>query len=196
MNTIKKRFVIGCFLVCVSTYGCAFGTRHVTLNPMTTSIALNVSGESTFLEVVDKRNPSLKPVVGHVKNAYGMKTASIVADKEVSVWMRDIIAEEIKRSGAKLITEEVNLDKGMSKITIDVLVFYAQAFMRYGGEVSVVLSVKKNGRDIIKEKTYTGKATLGMNWGASSASYQKVLELAMEDMLKQLLPDSIVAIKS
>ncbi len=69
-------------------------------------------------------------------------------------------------------------------ITVDVLVFYGQAYMRYGGEVSVALTVKKNGRDIIKERRYSGKATLGMNWSASSESSQKVLELAMEDMLQ------------
>jgi hypothetical protein len=47
-----------------------------------------------------------------------------------------------------------------------------------------------------REVIYTGKATLGMNWGASSESYQKVLELATEEMLKTLMPDITTAIKS
>jgi hypothetical protein len=35
-----------------------------------------------------------------------------------------------------------------------------------------------------------------LNWGASSESYQKVLELATEEMLKTLMPDITTAIKS
>ncbi len=180
----------------LGSYGCAFGTRHVTLNPMKTSLTMDGLDESAFVEVADKRNPSLKPVVGHVKNGYGMKTASVVADKEVSVWMRGVIIDELKRSGASVISEGANLNEKLSMITVEVLVFYAQAYMRYGGEVSVALTVKKDGSDIIKEKRYSGKATLGMNWSASSESYQKVLELAMEDMLQQLIPDIITAMKS
>ncbi len=87
MKTIRPKLVIGCLLLLVTSYGCAFGTRHLTLNPIKTSLTMDASGESAFVEVVDKRNPSLKPVVGHVKNGYGMKTATVVADKEVSTWM-------------------------------------------------------------------------------------------------------------
>ncbi len=196
MNTTKKSLFIGCILLFVTTYGCAFGTRHVKLNPMKTSFIMDASGQSTFIEVIDKRDPSLKPVVGHVKNTYGMKTAEVVADKEVTIWIRDLIAEELKQSGASVITDGAKLDDKTNKITIDLLVFYAQAYMRYGGEVTVALTVKKNNRDVINGKRYSGKATLGLNWGASSQSYQRVLELAMEEMLRQLLPDIINAIKS
>jgi len=196
MNNTKKLFVIGCLLLFATAYGCAFGTRHVKLNPMKTSLTMDAAGQSAFVEVNDNRNPVLKPVVGHVKNTYGMKTAKVIADKEVSVWMRDIIVEELKRSGASIITESANLDDKTGKITIDVLVFYAQAYTRYGAEVTVAVTVTKNNRDIIRGKNYTGKAILGINWGASSASYQKVLELATEEMLKKLIPDIITAVKS
>jgi uncharacterized lipoprotein YajG len=196
MNATKRNLVIGCMFLFVTTYGCAFGTRHIKLNPMKTSLTVDASGQSAFIEVIDKRDPLLKPIVGHVKNAYGMKTAQVVADKEVSIWIRGIIVEELRRSGASVITDAANLDNKTSKITVDVLVFYAQAYMRYGGEVTVALTVKKDNRDIIKEKNYTGQATLGMNWGASSESYQKVLELAMEEMLQKLIPDIITATKS
>ncbi len=81
-------------------------------------------------------------------------------------------------------------------ITVDALVFCAQAYERYGGEVSVALTLNKHGKDIIQGKKCAGEATLGMNWGASPESYQKVLELAMGDMLQQLIPDVIQAVKS
>jgi uncharacterized lipoprotein YajG len=196
MTENRKLLVIALAFLFLTTYGCAFGTRHVNLNPMKTSFAFDSTGHSAFVEVIDKRDPELKPVVGHVKNTYGMKTAKVVADKEVSVWLRDIIVEELKRSGASVITDEAGLDNKATKITIDVLVFYAQAYMRYGGEVTVAVTLTKDNKKIVSEKTYTGKATLGMNWGASSQSYQKVLELAAEDMLKNLMPDIIEAIKS
>jgi uncharacterized lipoprotein YajG len=196
MNGNRKLFLTALTLLFLTTYGCAFGTRHVKLNPMKTSFATDATGQSVFVEVTDKRDPALKPVVGHVKNGYGMKTAKVVADKEVSIWVRDIILEELKRSGASVITDEVGSDNKATKIAIDVLIFYAQAYMRYGGEVTVALTLTKDNKKIVSEKTHTGKATLGMNWGASSESYQKVLELATEDMLKTLMPDIIAAIKS
>ena len=196
MNENGKLFVIALTFLFLTTYGCAFGTRHVKLNPLKTSFVTDATGESAFVEVMDKRDPELKPVVGHVKNTYGMRTAQVVADKEVSVWIKDIIVEELKRSGAFVIADEAVLDNKATKITIDVLVFYAQAYMRYGGEVTVAVTLTKDNKKIVSEKTYTGKATLGMNWGASSESYQKVLELATEEMLKTLMPDIITAIKS
>ena len=196
MNENGKLFVIALTFLFLTTYGCAFGTRHVKLNPLNTSFVTDATGESAFVEVMDKRDPELKPVVGHVKNTYGMRTAQVVADKEVSVWIKDIIVEELKRSGASVIADEAVLDNKATKITIDVLVFYAQAYMRYGGEVTVAVTLTKDNKKIVSEKTYTGKATLGMNWGASSESYQKVLELATEEMLKTLMPDIITAIKS
>lgn len=195
MSLSKKLCLIG-MLLFIGTYGCAFGTRNVTLNPIKTSLALDASGQTVFVDVIDKRNPELKPVVGHVKNTYGMKTADVVADKEVSLWVRDSIVEELKRAGALVVGDGLNLDNKTSKLTVDVLVCYAQAYWNYGGEVSVTLTVKKDDREIIKERNYSGKATLGTNWSASSASYQKVLELAMEDLLQKLIPDIIAAIKS
>ncbi len=192
-------FRINLFLLCLSLLtmsGCAFGTRHVTLNPIKTSLSLDATGQNVYIEVIDKRNPSLKPVVGHVKNGYGMKTADVISDKEVSSWVKDSIVEELKRADAVILPDDKNLDNKTSKIIVDVLVCYAQAYWNYGGEVSVVVTVKKDNKDIIKEKNYTGKATLGTNWGARAASYQEVLELAMEDMLQKLMSDLIAAIKS
>jgi uncharacterized lipoprotein YajG len=196
MNENRKLLVIASTFLFLTTYGCAFGTRHVRLNPLKTSFVMDATDQSAVVEVIDKRDPVLKPVVGHVKNGYGMKTAKVVADKEVSIWVRDIIVEELNRSGASVITDEALSDNKAAKITVDVLVFYAQAYLRYGGEVTVAATVTKHNKRIVNEKTYTGKATLGMNWGASSESYQKVLELATEEMLKTLIPDIITAIKS
>jgi hypothetical protein len=69
--------------------------------------------------------------------------------------------------------------------------------MRYGGEVTVALSVKKDTREIIKGKKYTGSKVIpGTNWVASAKSYQKTLELAMEDLLGKLMPDIIMALKT
>ncbi len=68
----SKLLAIGYAALFLTSFGCAFGTRHVALNPMQTSLTLDASGQSALLEVTDRRDPSLKPVVGHVKNGYGM----------------------------------------------------------------------------------------------------------------------------
>lgn len=59
-----------------------------------------------------------------------------------------------------------------------------------------MLSLKNNGNYLISEKIYTGKAILETNWAARAQSYQKVLEMAMNEMLQQLMPDILMAIKS
>jgi len=64
MNENGKLFVIALTFLFLTTYGCAFGTRHVKLNPLNTSFVTDATGESAFVEVMDKRNPELKPVVG------------------------------------------------------------------------------------------------------------------------------------
>jgi hypothetical protein len=100
MKTIGKKLVaIGFMVLFLTSFGCAFGTRNVTLNPMKTSLTLDASGQKASLEVTDKRDPALKPVVGHVKNGYGMKTAQVVADKDVSLWVRDAIGRAKENGG-------------------------------------------------------------------------------------------------
>ncbi len=130
-------FLITCFVIS----SCAFGARHVTLDPIKTSLSLDASGQIVLIEVKDKRNPELKPVVGHVKNGYGMKTAKVIANKEVSIWVKNSIVGELKRYGASVIESESEESDGISKVSIDVLVCYAQAYMRYGGEITVVLGL-------------------------------------------------------
>ena len=191
---IGKRYLILSMALIATMYGCAFGTRHVTLNPVKTSLGLDAVGQSVYVEVTDKRNPALKPVVGHVKNGYGMKTADVIGDKEVAVWVQDSILEELRRFGTVIITDPATVDAKASRLAIDVLICYAQAYWNYGGEVSVALTVRKDDRELINDKNYSGTARLGMNFAATSESYQKVLELAMDAMLQQILPDIITAI--
>jgi len=195
MNSINK-LSLGCLLLFLTTSGCAFRTMHVTLNPIKTSLVLDASGQGVFVEVIDKRHPSLIPVVGHLKDDWGIKTARVVADKEVSIWVKDSIVNELRRFGASVIEDRNNLDSKASRITVDVLVCYAQAYMRYGGEVTVALSVNKDSREIIRRKKYSGKVYPDLSWVVTAKGYQKTLELAMEDLLGKLMPDIIMALKS
>ena len=131
----------------------------------------------------DMRDSALRLVIGHVKNGYGMKTATVVADKEVTIWVKQCIENELQKNGAVL------ENASTSNIIVDVLVCYAQAYERYGAEVKGKVSVSSAGNEIFKDREYSGKDILGMNWAATSKSYQEVLELAMKDFLQKLLPD-------
>lgn len=181
-------------LLLVAMSGCAFGTRTVALNPVTTSLALDAAGQRVYVEVLDKRDAALKPVVGHVKNGFGMKTADVVGDKEVTVWVRDSLVAELKRSGALISVEPTTRDGRTSKIAVDIQVCYAQAYWNYGGEVRVALTVSQDQTALINGKMYSVTAQLGTNFGATAESYQRVLELAMDALLQQMLPDIITAI--
>ena len=169
--------------------GCAFGNRNIALDPISTNRSADLRGSNVYVVVNDNRNPLLMPVVGHVKNGYGMKTADVVADKEVTTWVKASIENELKRYGATLNLATQNNTLDDSKVTVDVLVCYAQAYWRYGGEVKARVSVDKQGVAVIKDREYSGTATLGTNWGATAESYQEVLSLAMKDFLEKLMPD-------
>jgi hypothetical protein len=193
MRRDKGLWVVYAVLL-VAMSGCAFGTRTVALNPVQTALALDGAGQRVYVEVLDKREAALKPVVGHVKNGFGMKTADVVGDREVTVWVRDSLLAELRRFGVQTISDPAALDGGASKLAVDVQVCYAQAYWNYGGEVRVALTVSQGQKALVDGKMYSGTAQLGTNFGATAESYQRVLELAMDALLQQMLPDIITAI--
>lgn len=184
----KRQMVYLLVLVALIANGCAFGARNIALNPVNIDNTYNLSGKKFLLSLTDNRDTALKPVVGHVKNGYGMKTAEVLADKDASLWVKENIEKELIRNGA---TTLQSIDKNVAdnKIDIELLVCYAQAYWNYGAEVKAKASLTNTDKVVILNKEYSGKATLGTNWAAAAESYQKVLELAMKNFLEKMMPD-------
>lgn len=92
--------------------GCAFGTRHVNLTyppdnkaSLGTATAEATEAEGSgkpilFVKFSDMRGDREK--VGHVRNGFGMKTAKVVADNDVTQWVNQAILQQLKQVGFKV----------------------------------------------------------------------------------------------
>jgi hypothetical protein len=81
-------------------------------------------------------------------------------------------------------------------VNLDLTVCYAQAYMKYGGEVAADVMVARGGAVLLPKTNYSGKASYGMNWGATEASYQGVLHEAMRGFLDAATPAIAAAAKA
>lgn len=179
---------------------CAFGNRHVTLNyppekqfesegPKVAEAApVPVNGKPIILmQFVDQR--SNKSVIGEVRNGWGMRTADVVAENDVSNWLTNAVRFELEKLGYK-VTLGTNNRESLSVIALggEVLHVYCTAMMTYEGEVSFFATLQKDGKELLR-KRYTGKGSAGMNWAAASSSYGGSLSEALSTALKDLVID-------
>jgi len=196
--------VVLCLLIS-SLCSCAFGNRHVTLNypPQKQSdssgsavaeAAMQSNGKSIdLMQFVDQR--SNKSVIGEVRNGYGMHTADVVVENDVSGWLTNAVRIELEKSGYK-VTLTSNKNDASSNIAMggEILQVYCTALMTYEGEVSFFAQLQKDGKEILR-KRYTGKGSAGMNWGAASESYGSSLAEALSLGIRELVADVNSAVK-
>jgi hypothetical protein len=179
-----------------SLCSCAFGNRHVTLNyppekqsesAVAEAAPVPVNGKSIILmQFVDQR--SNKSVIGEVRNGWGMRTADVVVENDVSSWLTNAVRLELEKLGYK-VTLGSNSDLS-SNIVLggEVLHVYCTAMMTYEGEVSFFAMLQKDGKELLR-KRYTGKGSAGLNWSAASTSYGSSLSEALSIAIKDLVVD-------
>ncbi len=184
----------------------AFGNRHVTLNyppekqsessgpKVAEAASATVNGKSIVLmQFVDQR--SNKSVIGEVRNGWGMHTADVVVENDVSGWLTNAVRMELEKLGYKV---SLGKDNGASAANIvlggEVLQVYCTAMMTYEGEVSFFAQLQKDGKELLR-KRYTGKGSAGLNWGAASSSYGSSLAEALSIAIKDMVVDVNSTIK-
>lgn len=199
LSRLRVLQVVGLGLLLSSLCSCAFGNRHVTLNyppqkqsesagPAIAEAAVQPNGKSIVLmQFVDQR--SNKSVIGEVRNGYGMRTADVVVENDVSGWLTNAVRMELEKAGYK-VTLTSNKNDALSNIAIggEVLHVYCTAMMTYEGEVSFFAQLQKDGKEILR-KRYTGKGSAGLNWGAASESYGNSLSEALSIAIRELVAD-------
>jgi hypothetical protein len=183
-----------------SLCSCAFGNRHVTLiyppekQPDTTgtkvaeAAPIPVNGKSIRLtQFVDQR--SNKSAVGEVRNGWGMHTADVVVENDVSDWLTNAVKMELEKAGYK-VTGGSNYNQPPTDIELggEILNVYCTALMTYEGEVSFFAQIQKDGKQLLR-KRYTGKGSAGLNWAAASSSYGSSLAEALSVAIKELIAD-------
>jgi uncharacterized lipoprotein YajG len=95
---------ISVFLLLLSS-GCAFTTAKVNLSytPTSQSPLVTLEPARVALQVEDHRIPEEKGKIGNKVNVYGMVTASVVSNKEVSLVLQEALKNELQNNGHKVV---------------------------------------------------------------------------------------------
>lgn len=161
--------------------GCAFGTRRPILeySPITSIRPSN----NIVLQVIQlEDNRSDKNIIGNVRNAWGMKTADVVTDTNISRWITSALKSELKNAGYTVVDENSE-----NEIKGEVTRVYCDALLNYEGEVSIKIVLNRGGEGLLN-KIYSGKAS-ALNWAATAKSYGVILQRSLQQAMNQVITD-------
>lgn len=191
---------VGCCLIIAATVtGCAFGTRQAPLSyppaaqePATqqTTAAAAASKNTTIVLNAFKDERTDKSVVGTVRNGFGMRTADVVASKDVAAWVTSAVGTELRANGYRVVGAAEPDSKGARVVEVSgsVLNAFCDMYMSYTGQVSLLAKVKGNDGELIA-KHYSGEGSAGLVMAATGESFADSLSLALQDALRQFMAD-------
>lgn len=175
--------------------GCAFGERQAKLGyPPQDSGGVVSSAEAApaaagrgtvYVGRFEDIRPD-KKVVGHVRNGFGMKTAEVVAQRDVPEWVHEALVDELKVAGYQVVEGAAPTDA--AAVSGAIIRVYCDAYFNYDGEVTLRVDASKAGQRIVGQ-TYTGKGSAGVSWAATGDSYSESLSYALQDALRQFIAE-------
>ena len=177
----KRQLLCVVAVMTVSFSGCAFGTRRPTLGY--TAIIPVRSPNNISIKVVQFEDvrPD-KNIIGNVRNAWGIKTADVVTDTNISAWITDALKGELKNAGYTVVESVTE-----NQVQGEVMKVYCDAFLNYEGEVMIKVVLKK-GNNTLLGKVYSGKST-DLNWACTAKSYGVILERCLQQAMNQVISD-------
>lgn len=186
MLRVPALIVAGSVVVLLS--GCAFGNRHVQLVPSSGGGYARVNGD--YVVGVQKfQDLRVESALGEVRNGWGMRTASVVADgQDVGAWVSDSVAEELAGAGLKVRRyqgDEVPADASVL-IRGEVLEAFVKMFMSFDATMRARVVVSAQGTDVLDQQ-FTGSSKAVAMW-ASTAEYQEQLRAVHRNLLDQIVP--------
>ena len=174
--------------------GCAFGERQASLAyPPAADKALISSAEAAptsrggevYIGIFGDVRPN-KMIVGNLRNALGMKTAEVVAQRDVPGWVREALAYELKVSGYQVMDGVA--PEGGATISGDIVQVYVDSYLTYDGEVILRMEFGKAGQSLV-ERVYTGTGSAGLVVAGRGESFSQSLSMALQSALRQFIAD-------
>lgn len=202
------------FLVGVaSLQGCALGTRNIALRYEPTfsgeragngTIAITKFDDlrpdrkilvMEFVLVPTRQSIREKNIVGEVRNAYGMRTATVRAKgQDLGAWVANALAEELNRAGLHVQKYSDAAPPNLPFVIRGaVLEAYVRMYMFYRTRIRVQVTVERDGLPVLN-KEYTGKAG-GLAVLVSAGSYERQLEQALQSIMMQVVPDVLSCLR-
>jgi uncharacterized lipoprotein YajG len=169
--------------------GCALTKEHIALDyAPQQNIDLIRGSEKINLEVSVKDSRKMKDKVSYKKNAYGMELAEIISDKDVVNLVRDSIITELNNRGFKT-------DGNDAQVNVELIKFFNDFKTGFfagdaTGEVIMIAQIKRNGGNIIYNKSITGEYTEQNIQLMTGNNAKLALEGALKDAISKLVNDT------
>ncbi len=185
MNKGCWRFHRG-FIIILSVIflsGCAFATRKTFLEYNAITPVRNPNNVTIEVVPFEDDRPN-KDTIGNVKNIFGVKTANILSEVNISQWITDALKSELENAGYKIV------EKGTrNKIQGIVMKVYCNTLVDYEGEVIIKVSLK-HGNNILLDKVYSGKSKkLSAVVVLTLKAYRNILEKSLQQAMIQVVSD-------
>jgi hypothetical protein len=178
-------------LVVAGASGCAFGDRQVALQyppPADAAPAPAVArAPQRDITIVLARfsDDRTEKTIGEVRNGWGMHTADVLTDTDVTTWIARAIARDLKAAGYTVRKATAETAGERVQISGQVLTTYCRALMAYEGEVSFFVQVSVDGEPVLN-KRFAGRGSSGVNWAATGDAYGESLAIALREAVAQL----------
>ena len=178
-----KNKIFFIIFVFIFVSGCAWGDRVIRLS------YLPVSSPQPKNNIVVKVNNfedkrTITDTVGYSRNAYGMRCAKVIPENSVSEWVTNALKAELINLGYT-ISDEKTATNVINGVVFDV---FCDTYFTYDGRIGIKVVLEKNGK-ITLVRNYSVNKTGGINWAATSTSFAKTLEMALQDTLRQVVND-------
>jgi hypothetical protein len=190
----------GMVLLAMGTSGCAFGTRQAALQtptfaPVSGGVPATTPSRGTIILVTFDDQRSNKATIGEVRNGWGMHTADVKPDRDISQWVTQSVKAALEQDGYQVLEGKSHSQPGSTPVLRgDILTVYCTALFSYEGEVSFFAHVEKDGRQLVNNR-YTGKGSAGLNWAATGSGYAASIESALKAGIAPMLADLHVALR-
>jgi hypothetical protein len=158
--------------------GCAFGTRQAALEYPPKKLSETYAREQgssssstnapriVLVPFTDERADKVN--IGEVRNGWGMHTADVVSKNDVVQWINDAIKLELERAGyAVSVGQGGSPSKDDAVLSGQILTVFCKALFSYEGEVSLFVTLERNGKEM--KRRYTGEGSAGMNLALTQA---------------------------
>ena len=178
---------------------CAFVDKEISLEPNSPQYNNAKANETVYLnEFKDKRN--IKDKIGVIKNGYGMETANVTTDQDISALIEESLIRNLKNAGfnikklvatsninALLSNKQMYLEGAIYKFYVEPNVGWWYADMV--ADINIKINVKSKNETFSESYRIESKNP-DMYWGASS-SYEDPLETSIEKLTSRITTDLI-----
>jgi hypothetical protein len=196
MNARSLIFVFS--LVTATASGCAFGDRHVALQypPPPDGAPLLARAPRPGITIVVHRFTDSRPVsrIGEVSNGFGMHTADVLAESDVTAWVAQAIARDLTAAGYNVRWATEDAASEPVQLSGQVVSTYCKAYFTYDADVSFAVQVSVGGRPVLNQLV-VGRGGAGVNMAATESGYGQSLAIALRDAVAHLaayLPGAVM----